>query len=206
MSRPVGHGLIGVGVRAGSENGHYIRLNDTSVGHFKGAAVVGLNYRLHLQGDDFTIPDHYLAIDDGKLGALRSAEQSGGDGIVQRSSVADGMKIQRKEIGAFAWFQGTDVGASQDSRAAQGGHLEGFPRRHPFMGPHGVRLGEQEMLSRSLRWEQTHLQTRQQHGLASLEQNVRSIIAGRSVNPKTNFHPGRQIFLDRRDTGTEAHI
>jgi hypothetical protein len=167
---------------------------------------VDFNRRLHLQRDDFTIPYHHLAVDDGEFRALRGAEQRGGYGIVQRSGVANGVKVQREEIGAFADFQGTDVGTSKDSCSAQGGNLEGFSRGHPFVDPDRMRLGEQEMSSWSLRWEQTHLQTRQQHGLAGLEQNVRSIIAGRSVHPKANFHPGRQVFFDRRDTGTEPHI
>jgi hypothetical protein len=138
QARVVVKGLSG----APKEQQGSVRLNRTSVGHFKGATVVDFNHGLHLQSHNFTIPYHHLAVDDGEFRALRGAEQRGGYGIVQRSGIADGVKVQREEIGAFAGLQGTDVGASKDSRSAQSGHFEGFPGCHPFMGPNRMRLGE----------------------------------------------------------------
>src|ERR1700738_70790 len=60
--------------------------------------------------------------------------------------------------------------------------------------------------SRAVGRKQSHWQRREQHRLAGLEQDVRGVIAGRSVDPETDLHASSQIFLDRRDAGSETHI
>jgi hypothetical protein len=66
-------------------------------------------------------------------------------------------------------------------------------RRHPFVGPDRMRLREQEVFTRTFGREQAHLQPRQQHRLAGLQQDVRGVIAGRSVGEKC----GHVSNLDR---------
>lgn len=93
----------------------------------------------HVHRHDLAILHHHAAVDHGRAGGLRGAEEDGGDGIVERAGIADRVQVEREEVGALAGFERADVGAAEHAGAAQGREFQRLARRHPFLGAHGMR-------------------------------------------------------------------
>ena len=83
--------------------------------------IVGLDDRSDVQGGDPPVFNHGTAVNDSVARLLRGAEDDGGHRIVKRTRVAEGVKIEREEVGALAGFEGTNVTAAEDAGTAEGG-------------------------------------------------------------------------------------
>ena len=67
--------------------------------------IVRLDDRFHVHRDDLAVSYDDFAVDHGVVGALRCAEESSGNWVVKGASVADGMEVEREEVGTFSWFE-----------------------------------------------------------------------------------------------------
>ena len=62
------------------------------------------------------------------------------------------------------------------------------------------------MLPRSLGRKKTQAEPSQQQGLPSFQQDIRGVVAGGAVDAQADLHAGREILLDGRDAGGQAHV
>ncbi len=177
-----------------------------AVGQGCGTTIVGLNNGLHIHRDDLALLDDDLAIDDGVVGLLRRAEDDCCDRIMQGSGIADGVKIQREEVGAFACFKRADIGSAKHTGSAERGHFESFASRHPFLLTDGMRLRKKEVFARSFRRQESKTKPCQKHGLTDFEQHVGGVVTGRAIDTESDLHASGHVFLQRRDTRAEPHV
>ncbi len=120
----------------------------------------------------------------------RPAEDGGGKGVVQATGELEAVHVEGDEIGGHAGSEMADVVAAEYLGPASGGHLEDG-------------AGRQEWPAREGR---CRIQPAQQHRLARLGQEVRSVVRGRPVDAEAEADACLPVGAYRSDARGEAHV
>jgi hypothetical protein len=156
----------------------------------------------HVDSGDLAVLHDQASTNHRMASPSRRAEDDGHHGIAEAARIGDRVEVEGKEIGAFPGLsepisvrpstEATPIVAiSSASRAVSHSLARSGSEADSTVGAFGRK--------------QAHLQPGQQHRLAHLDPQVRSVVARRTVNPKPSPYACVAIFRERRDARCEPH-